>query len=81
MATADYVKALIRSHLEGDEERLYAIALPVGRSGTASKDCGIETFKGVRSRELRELVEFRKQRLIAVSLGPREERRRGGCMR
>lgn len=29
MATADHIKALIRSHSEGDEERFYAIALQV----------------------------------------------------
>src|SRR5690349_11722890 len=29
MATADHVKALIRSHAEGDDERFYAIAMQV----------------------------------------------------
>ena len=29
MATADHVKALIRSHAEGDDERFFAIAMQV----------------------------------------------------
>ena len=35
MATADHVKALIRSHAEGDEERFYAIAMQVAAMNPA----------------------------------------------
>ena len=33
MATADQVKALIKSHASGDDERFYAVALQLAATG------------------------------------------------
>jgi SpoVK/Ycf46/Vps4 family AAA+-type ATPase len=53
MATADQVKALIRSHAEGDETRFYSIALQVAAQAARS---GHTRF----AQELRQLVEDAK---------------------
>jgi SpoVK/Ycf46/Vps4 family AAA+-type ATPase len=64
MATADHVKALIRSHAEGDEERFYAIAMQVAAQAARQ---GHTKF----AQELRDLVDQAKARLKAVSGGQR----------
>lgn len=60
MATADQVKALVKSHAEGDDERFYAVALQVAarsaRSGHSST-----------AQELRDLVDgLRKRPALAL---------------
>src|SRR5258705_89414 len=55
MATADHVKALIRSHAEGDEERFYAIAMQVAAQAARQ---GHRKF----AQELRDLVDQAKAR-------------------
>ncbi len=59
MATADQVKALIRSHAEGDDTRFYAIAIQVAAQAARS---GHSTF----AQELRELVDHVKARAKAI---------------
>lgn len=59
MATADQVKALIRSHAEGDDTRFYAIAMQVAAQAARS---GHSKF----AQELRELVDQIKARSKAV---------------
>ena len=55
MATADQVKALIRSHAEGDDSRFYAIAMQVAAQAARSGH-------GKFANELRELVDRIKER-------------------
>lgn len=50
MAKADYIKALIRSHTEGDNERFYAIAMQVAAQAARQ---GHTRF----AQELRDLVD------------------------
>jgi len=64
MATADHVKALIRSHSEGDHERFYAIALQVAAQAARQ---GHTKF----AQELRDLVDRAKERGEAPSPGQR----------
>jgi SpoVK/Ycf46/Vps4 family AAA+-type ATPase len=64
MATADHVKALIRSHSEGDDERFYAIALQVAAQAARQ---GHTKF----AQELRELVDRAKSRGQSPSPGQR----------
>jgi len=58
MATADQVKALIRSHAEGDDTRFYAIAMQVAAQAARSGH-------GKFAQELRELVDQVKARAKA----------------
>ena len=64
MATADHVKALIRSHAEGDDERFYAIAMQVAAQAARQ---GHTKF----AQELRDLVDQAKARVKAVPSGQR----------
>jgi SpoVK/Ycf46/Vps4 family AAA+-type ATPase len=64
MATADHVKALIRSHAEGDDERFFAIALQVAAQAARQ---GHTKF----AHELRDLVDQAKARPKAISTGQR----------
>ena len=50
MATADQVKALIRSHADGDDTRFYAIAMQVAAQAARSGH-------GKFAQELRDLVD------------------------
>lgn len=59
MATADQVKALIRSHAEGDDTRFYAIAMQVAAQAARSG-------RGRFAQELRELVDQVKARGKAI---------------
>lgn len=63
MATADQVKALIRCHAEGDEERFYAIAMQVAAQAARQ---GHSKF----AQELRELVDQAKAKAKVVQPGP-----------
>jgi SpoVK/Ycf46/Vps4 family AAA+-type ATPase len=56
MATAEQVKALVRSHADGDEERFYAIAMQVAAQEARN---GHTKF----AQELRELVDKAKEQL------------------
>jgi SpoVK/Ycf46/Vps4 family AAA+-type ATPase len=62
MATADHVKALIRSHAEGDDERFYAIAMQVAAQAARQ---GHTKF----AQELRDLVDQAKARFKGASSG------------
>jgi SpoVK/Ycf46/Vps4 family AAA+-type ATPase len=66
MATADQVKALIRSHADGDDTRFYAIAMQVAAQAARSGH-------GKFAQELRELVDQVKARAKATepSRGPK----------
>src|SRR5437773_7132443 len=64
MATADHVKALIRSHAEGDDERFYAIAMQVAAQAARQ---GHTRF----AQELRDLVDQAKARAKAAPPGQR----------
>ena len=66
MATADQVKALIRSHADGDDSRFYAIAMQVAAQAARSGH-------GKFAQELRELVDQVKARAKVVEpvRGPR----------
>lgn len=57
MATADQVKALIRSHAEGDNSRFYAIAMQVAAHAARSGH-------GKFAQELRDLVDHVKSRTV-----------------
>ena len=59
MATADQVKALIRSHADGDDTRFYAIAMQVAAQAA-------RTGHGKFAQELRDLVDQVKARAKAV---------------
>jgi hypothetical protein len=62
MATADHVKALIRSHAEGDDERFYAIAMQVAAQAARQ---GHTKF----AQELRDLVDQAKARVKGTPSG------------
>lgn len=62
MATADHVKALIRSHAQGDEERFYAIAMQVAAQAARN---GQSKF----AQDLRELIDEAKVRCKGNSAG------------
>lgn len=64
MATADQVKALIRSHADGDDARFYAIAMQVAAQAARSGHSKFAT-------ELRELVDQVKARAKAAPELPR----------
>ena len=64
MATAEQLKALIRSHADGDEERFYAIALQVAAQEARG---GHTRF----AQELRDLVDRAKSRNHATPIGQR----------
>ena len=64
MATGDHVKALIRSHAEGDDERFYAIAMQVAAQAARQ---GHTKF----AQELRDLVDQAKARFKAGPVGQR----------
>src|SRR6266511_5247074 len=64
MATADHVKALIRSHAEGDDERFYAIAMQVAAQAARN---GHTKF----AQELRDVVDQAKERAKADLRGLR----------
>jgi SpoVK/Ycf46/Vps4 family AAA+-type ATPase len=64
MATADQVKALIRSHAAGDEERFYAIAMQVAAQAARN---GHTKF----AQELRDLVDQAKARAKSGPSGQR----------
>lgn len=59
MATADQVKALIRSHADGDDTRFYAIAMQVAAQAARSGH-------GKFAQELRDLVDQVKARAKAI---------------
>lgn len=64
MATKDHVKALVRSHAEGDDERFYAIAMQVAAQAARQ---GHTRF----AQELRDLVDRAKARAQTGSPGQR----------
>lgn len=64
MATAEQVKALIRSHAEGDDERFYAIGMQVAAQAARS---GHAKF----AQELRDLVDQARARAGAATPGIR----------
>jgi hypothetical protein len=66
MATADQVKALIRSHADGDDTRFYAIAMQVAAQAARGGH-------GKFAQELRELVDKVKARAkgLEPSRGPK----------
>ena len=61
MATADQIKALIRSHADGDDTRFYAIAMQVAAHSA-------RTGHGKAAQELRELIDQMKARASALEL-------------
>jgi SpoVK/Ycf46/Vps4 family AAA+-type ATPase len=64
MATADQLKALIRSHADGDEERFYAIAMQVAAQAARN---GHTRF----AQELRDLVDRARDRAKVATPGQR----------
>ena len=62
MAKAEQIKALIRSHAEGDDERFYAIAMQVAAQAARAGHTNL-------ARELRELVDEAKARSRTSSQG------------
>ena len=62
MATADHVKALVRSHAERDDERFYAVAMQV--AAQAARHGHIKF-----AQDLRDLVDQAKQRSRAIPSG------------
>src|SRR3989442_992384 len=64
MATKDHVKALVRSHAEGDDERFYAIAMQVAAQAARQ---GHARF----AQELRDLVDKAKARAKPATSGQR----------
>lgn len=62
MARADQIKALIRCHSEGDDERFYAVAMQVAAQAARS---GHGTF----ARELRDLIDGAKTNARKPALG------------
>src|SRR5690606_4995746 len=66
MAKADQIKALIRSHAEGDDTRFYAVAMQVAAQAARNGH-------GKFAQELRELVDRAKERAkaAAATLGPK----------
>lgn len=63
MAKADQIKALIRSHAEGDDTRFYAVAMQVAAQAARSGH-------GKFAQELRELVDQAKERSKAAQVTP-----------
>jgi SpoVK/Ycf46/Vps4 family AAA+-type ATPase len=64
MANKDQVKALVRSHAEGDDERFYAIAMQVAAQAARQ---GHTSF----AQELRDLVDQAKARAKTAAFGQR----------
>ena len=64
MATADQVKALVKSHAEGDDERFYAVALQVAARAARSGHSGM-------AQELRDLVDSLRSRPASRSAARR----------
>src|SRR6266540_765144 len=64
MPTADQVKALIRSHADGDDTRFYAVAMQVAAQAART---GHHRF----AQELRKLVDAAKARGAAAAIAPR----------
>ncbi|WP_322762017.1 ATP-binding protein [Frankia sp. Cr2] len=64
MATADQVKALVKSHAEGDDERFYAVALQVAARAARSGHSAI-------AQELRDLVDTLRSRQPSTSAARR----------
>lgn len=60
MATADQVKALVKSHAEGDDERFYAVALQVAAKAARSGHSAM-------AQELRDLVDTLRSRQSSTS--------------
>ena len=60
MATADQVKALVKSHAEGDDERFYAVALQVAAKAARSGHSAM-------AQELRDLVDGLRSRPASSS--------------
>ena len=63
MATADQVKALIKSHAAGDDERFYAVALQL-----AAREA--QSGHAIYARDLKELVDAGKGRVPTTSPTP-----------
>jgi len=63
MAKADQIKALIRSHTEGDDTRFYAIAMQVAAQAARNGH-------GKFAQELRELVDRARERAKAAAATP-----------
>jgi len=63
MAKADQIKALIRSHAEGDDTRFYAVAMQVAAQAARNGH-------GKFAQELRELVDRAKERAKAAASTP-----------
>ena len=63
MATADHVKALIRSHASGDDERFYAVALQMAAREARSGHAAL-------ARDLKELVDASKKRQRSLAPVP-----------
>ncbi|MCY4110776.1 MAG: ATP-binding protein [Chloroflexi bacterium] len=63
MATADQVKALIRSHATGDDERFYAVALQL-----AAREA--QSGHAIYARELKDLVDAAKGRVSTAAPTP-----------
>ncbi len=64
MPTADQVKALVRSHADGDDTRFYAVAMQVAAQAART---GHHRF----AQELRKLVDEAKARGAAAAIAPR----------
>lgn len=64
MATADHVKALIRSHAEGDDERFYGVALQVAARAARQG-------QSRAAQELRELIDEAKTRVGQLAAASR----------
>lgn len=63
MAKADQIKALIRSHAEGDDTRFYAVAMQVAAQAARNGH-------GKFAQELRELLDRAKERAKAAASAP-----------
>lgn len=63
MAKADQIKALVRSHAEGDDTRFYAVAMQVAAQAARNGH-------GKFAKELRELVDRAKERAKAAAAAP-----------
>ena len=63
MAKADQIKALIRSHADGDDTRFYAVAMQVAAQAARNGH-------GKFAQELRQLVDRAKERAKAAPSGP-----------
>lgn len=62
MATADQVRALLKSHSEGDDDRFYSIAMQVAAGEARKGHADVAA-------ELRELIDRAKARATATSVG------------